>query len=104
MGVGGEIVRDEITTDGDVLRDGFAVVAGHAGGEVLRSLDASGGGLDGQAGDGDGRARTAGVGVQQLLAHHHFLGRVGRRYVDLADVGSDDDLLIGGGDLVEPQS
>jgi len=38
--VGREIIRDEVAAHGDVLGNGFAVIAGHAGNKILRCLDA----------------------------------------------------------------
>jgi hypothetical protein len=61
----------------DELGDGLAMVAGDAGGEVLGRLDASGGGFDGQAGDGNGSAGTAGVRVKKIVADLDALRRVG---------------------------
>jgi hypothetical protein len=55
--VGAEIVRDEIGTDLKEGGDRLTVVAGDSGREILGRLDASGGGFDGQTGDGDGGRR-----------------------------------------------
>ena len=72
VGVGGEVVCDQVAAYRDVLCNGLAMIAGHAGCKVLRGLNAAGRGFDWQAGNGNGLAGAAGVGVEQLLAHHHF--------------------------------
>src|SRR5208337_5478011 len=61
VSVGREIIRVEEIADLKKLGDGLAVVAGHARREVLRGFDSSGGGLDGKAGNGDGRSRPSGI-------------------------------------------
>jgi len=50
VGVGREVVCNQIVAHRDVLGDGFAVVSSHAGRKILRCLDAAGCGLNGQAG------------------------------------------------------
>ena len=72
MRVGGKVVGHQIAAHRDVLRNRFAVVAGHAGHKILRRLDAAGCGLDRQPGNRNRRAGPSGIGVQQFLAHHHF--------------------------------
>jgi hypothetical protein len=62
--VGGQIVGYEVAAYGNVLGDGFAVISGDAGGKLLRRFYAAGGGFDGVSGDGNGRAGTAGIGIE----------------------------------------
>src|SRR5208283_2906739 len=67
--VGGEIVGNQVASHLEIGGDGFAMISCYAGREILRSLDASGCGLDGYARNGDGRSGAAGIGVECLLAN-----------------------------------
>src|SRR5579862_1573247 len=78
VGVGGKVVRNEVTADLDELRDRFAVIAGHAGRKILWGLDAAGSGLDGIAGNGNRCAGSAGIGIQQIGAGENLNGGIGR--------------------------
>ena len=77
MGVGGEVIGQEVFAHLEKLGDGLAVISGHTGCEILRRLDAAGGRLDGIAGNGDGRARPSGIGVEQIGAGEDFDGGIG---------------------------
>ena len=82
--VGAQIVGHQEAADLDELRDGLAVIAGHARSEILRRLDAARCGLDGQPGNRDRRAGAARIGVQDLLANQNSLRRV--RILDVQDL------------------
>ena len=73
--VGGQIVGIQKVADLEVLRNGLAMVAGDSGSEILRRLDASRGGFDGKARNGDRRARAAGIGVEHLVMNDDALRR-----------------------------
>src|SRR3984893_2341644 len=66
-----QIVRHQISADGDELRDRFAVIAGDAGRKVLRSFNSAGGGLDWISGNRNRRSGAAGIRVKQILADKH---------------------------------
>jgi len=89
VGVGGEEVGEEEVADLEKLGDGFAVIAGDTGSEILRSLDAAGSGFDGKAGDGDGSTGAARVGVEDLIVNNDGLRGIGserrRRARDYGD-------------------
>ncbi len=72
----------------EILRDGFAVIAGHAWREILRRFDAAGGRFDGNAGDGYGRAGPSGIGVERFIADGDALRGVGKQDADFLYVGS----------------
>ena len=99
MCVGGKIVGEKKIADLEELRDGFAVIASDSGGEVLRGLDASGGGFDGEAGNGDGSAGTSGIGVENFIVNHNALRGVGSERRGRG--GNDGDRLYGGCDLLK---
>ena len=75
--VGAQVVGQQKAAHLDEMRDGLAVVSGHARRKILRRLDAARCGLDGQSGNGDRRAGPAGIGVQDFVAHQDALRRVG---------------------------
>ncbi len=87
VGVRAQVIREQVTAYLKELRDGFSMVARYARRKILRSLDAAGGGLDRQAGDGNRRARTAGIRVQNVLAHVDLFGRIGVLDVHLRYIG-----------------
>ena len=96
MRVGGKVVGQQITADGNELGDWLAMISGNPGCEILRRLDASGCGLDGVAGNGNGRSGTAGVGVDQVLLNEDFFRGIGRKQINLIYVGGDGDRFAGG--------
>ena len=79
MSVGGKIVGVEKVSDLEILRDGLAVIARDAGSKILRGLDSSRGGFDGQPRDGDGSAGASGIGVEDLVMNDDALRRIGRQ-------------------------
>ncbi len=93
VGVGGKIVRHQITAHCDELRDRLAVVARDSRCKILRRLDPTGGGFDGISGNGDGRTGTSGVSVKQILANENLLRRIGREDVGLVYVSRDGDVV-----------
>ena len=67
--VGRQVVRDQVGTHGDVLSDGFTMIAGYPWSKVLRGLNSAGSGFYGITRNGNRRARAARVGVEKILAH-----------------------------------
>jgi hypothetical protein len=77
------------------------VVSGHARRKVLRSLDAAGSGFDRVAGDRDRRARTARVGVQQILGGKDLHRRIGREHIGFGYIRGDGDTLRERGEFAQ---
>src|SRR5262249_19250363 len=75
--VGGQVVRKEIFSDLEKLRDGFAMVTSNARSKVLRGLDAAGCGLHRQARYRNQPAWPAGIAFEEILKKKDPLGRVG---------------------------
>ena len=102
MGVGGKIVGIEKIADLVELRDRLAVISGDARSEILRGFDAAGSGFDGKAGDRDGDAGAAGIGVEDLIVDDDVLGGIGSERGRSGGAG-DGDGLAERGDFVELQ-
>lgn len=99
--IGGQIVGIEKAADLHELADRFAVVAGHAGGKVLRRLGPARGGLDGEARDRDGSARPARIGIQRAVVVNDLRGRIRRQ--DRGRLPQHSDRLLLGNQTPEPQ-
>ena len=93
MSIGGKVVGKKEGPDLKILRDGLAMISGHAGRKILRRFNSARRGFNRQAGYGNGRSGAAGIGVEHLIVNDHRLrgiGRLQRRN------GSDDrNLLLG---------
>src|SRR5271165_4970228 len=99
VSIGRQIVGYQERPNLEVLRDGLAVVSGHARSEVLRRLDSSRRGLDGQARNRDRRARPPRIGIQDLIVNEDTSRRIGGR--DRRRGSYYRHLLSGGYDLLE---
>src|SRR5208283_3034020 len=102
VSVGREVVGIEEIADLKELGDGLAVVAGNTRRKVLRRFDSSGGGLDGKAGNGDGRSRPSRIRVQYLVVDDNALRGIGRH--DRRRRGDNRDRLVDGRELLELQA
>ena len=81
MSVGAQVVRQQKTAHAEEHGDGLAVVPSHAGGKILRRLDAARCRFDRQPRQGHRRTRPPGVGIQDFVADQHALRRVGILHV-----------------------
>ena len=85
--VGAQIIGQKITAHLEERGDGLAMVASDPRREILRSLDAAGRGLNRQSGKRNRRARTARIGIEDLVVSENALRRIGILDVCIADVG-----------------
>jgi len=99
VSVGGEIVGKKKIAYLEKLGDGFAVIAGYTGSEILRSFDTAGSGFDGKPGDGNGSTGAAGIGVEDLIANDDGLRWIGGERRRRG--GNNSDGLEDGGELCE---
>src|ERR1039458_3397340 len=61
VSVGGKIIGKKEIPNLQILADGFAVIASHAGGKILRRLDTARGRFNRQSGNRNGCAGPAGI-------------------------------------------
>ena len=88
-----QIIRQQVASHLDVLRDGLAVVASHSWRKILRRLDAARCRLNGIAGNGDRRAWPSRIRIEQILRSEHLFGRIGRHHIASRHIGRDHDRL-----------
>ena len=67
-----QIIRHQVRSHPHVLRDGLAVVTRHTRREILRRLDAARRGIDGIAGNRNGRARPSGFASSKSSVANTF--------------------------------
>ena len=94
VGVGGKIVRDQVASDLEVLRNRLAVISRYTWRKVLWGLDASRSRLDGQAGNRNRSAGSSRICIQSFIANQHSLCRIRRQNVPFLDVCSYCDSLL----------
>src|SRR5271165_5214713 len=73
-----QVVGHQVGAHGDVLGDRFTMIAGYSRGKVLWSFYSAGSGFDGITRNGNRGARTAGIGIEKILADEYLLRRVGQ--------------------------
>ena len=78
VGVGREIIGNQIAANLHVLSDWFAVISGDARSKILRRFYSARSSLDWQTRKRYRSAGTSGIGVQSFFANQHTLCGVGR--------------------------